>query len=157
MISLFLRNLFFTILQPGIVLGLIPYLLARDKFRDLFHHPFGMYQFAGMILFFIGVCIVLYCVYRFAVEGHGTLSPADPTKRLVVKGLYQYSRNPMYIGVVLALAGEVIFSGSNALFLYTAIISIMFNFFIILVEEPRLRKDFGEEYITYSKKVRRWM
>ena len=157
MTSLFLRNLFFTILQPGLVAGLFPYLLASDKIRWRFDSTFGMAQYAGMILFVFGWMLILYCIYRFAVEGHGTLSPADPTKNLVMKGIYQYSRNPMYIGVMGALIGASLFGSSITLIIYSGVIFLMFNVFILLVEEPRLKKDFGEPYLIYCRKVRRWL
>ena len=157
MISLFFRNLIFTILQPGIVICLFPYLIASEEIKTRFSLPFGFSQYAGLIFFFLGWCLVLYCIYRFAVEGKGTLSPADQTKNLVVKGLYQYSRNPMYIGVMLALIGEVIFTNTNSLLIYTACVFIMFNLFVKFVEEPRLRRDFGDQYNDYCKKVRRWV
>ena len=100
---------------------------------------------------------MLHCIVNFAIKGRGTLSPADPTKRLVINGLYKYSRNPMYIGVILILVGESIFSRSQSLWIYSLIIFIAFNVFIVGFEEPRLRSDFGEEYRAYCKKVRRWM
>ena len=155
--SLFIRNLIFTMLQPGLVVGLFPYLIAGDKFKIVFHQPFGILQFAGIIIFLAGVALMLYCIYYFAIEGRGTLSPADPTKNLVVHGPYQFSRNPMYIGVTVALLGEVIFLESGRLLLYTGIVFILFALFIITIEEPRLRKDFGDQYASYSKKVRRWI
>jgi len=157
MFSLFIRNLIFTILQPGIVVGLLPYLLIRDKVDSFFMVPLRMHQYVGAFIFVLGWCLIIYCVYRFAVEGKGTLSPVDPTKHLVVKGLYQYSRNPMYIGVMLALIGEVIFSLSLQVLIYSIIVFIAFHLFIILVEEPRLRRDFGEEYQAYCRKVGRWV
>ena len=98
----------------------------------------------------------MYCIYRFAVEGRGTLSPADQTKNLVAMGIYQYSRNPMYIGVMLALIGEVFFTKAALLMIYTGCVFIMFNLFIMFVEEPRLKRDFGEAYKLYCQKVRRW-
>jgi protein-S-isoprenylcysteine O-methyltransferase Ste14 len=75
----------------------------------------------------------------------------------VVKGIYQYSRNPMYIGVMLALIGELIFSRSISLLMYAGFVFIMFNLFIFFVEEPRLRRDFGEIYLAYCKRVKRWI
>jgi protein-S-isoprenylcysteine O-methyltransferase Ste14 len=75
--------------------------------------------------------------------GKGTLSPADPTKKLVVKGLYRFSRNPMYVGVTMMLVGESIFFQSTALWTYSLIIFIAFNIFILFFEEPRLLDDFG--------------
>ena len=157
MFSLFIRNLFFTILHPGLVVCLIPYWLIREKVSRQLVPPFELLQYLGLFLFCIGWIVILYCIYRFAVEGRGTLSPADPTKHLVVKGLYQFSRNPMYIGVMIALIGEVIFTKSSSLLIYSIIVFILFNIFIMLVEEPRLKRDFGEEYLAYCKRVRRWL
>lgn len=157
MISLFFRNLFFTILHPGIVICLFPYLIAGEEIKTRFRLPFALSQYAGLFFFILGWCLVLYCIYRFAVEGRGTLSPADQTKNLVVKGIYQYSRNPMYIGVMLALVGEVLFTKSDSLMIYTACVFLMFNLFIMFVEEPRLKRDFGEAYNDYCRKVRRWL
>jgi len=155
--SLFIRNLIFTILQPGLVVGLFPYLIDEDKFKEIIHQSFGILQLAGIIIFLAGLVLILYCIYYFAVEGRGTLSPADPTKSLVVHGPYRFSRNPMYIGVTVALLGEVIFTWSGSLLMYTGIVFIMFALFIMAIEEPRLRKDFGDQYADYCKKVRRWI
>lgn len=157
MLSLFIRNFIFTILQPGIVAGLIPFFILGDKVNDIFVQPLQLYHYAGAIIFLIGFIIVLRCIISFAVEGQGTLSPADPTKKLVISGLYRFSRNPMYVGVTLMLIGEAIFFQSIDLWIYSLFLYIAFNLFTILVEEPRLRKDFGEEYKIYCEKVRRWI
>ena len=154
MISLFLRNLFFTVLQPGIVAGLIPYWILRDN--KTFDSPLQFYQYLGILLFLIGLVIMFHCIIRFAVEGRGTLSPADPTKKLVIKGLYKFSRNPMYVGVMMILIGEATFFQSNNLWVYLLFIFLAFNLFVLLFEEPRLLKDFGEDYRKYCQEVRRW-
>ncbi len=157
MFSLLIRNLIFTVLQPGIVAGLIPYLILADKLNDNFFQPLKFYHYSGGIVFVTGFITMLTCIISFAVQGRGTLSPADPTKKLVITGLYKFSRNPMYIGVTLILIGETIIFQSIELSLYSLFIFIAFHIFTILGEEPRLRKHFGEEYIRYSKKVRRWI
>src|SRR6218665_3939928 len=107
--SLFLRNLFFTILQPGIVAGLIPYFILGNDVNKISNSFCTIYRIIGMATFIIGFVIMSVCIISFAVKGRGTLSPADPTKRLVISGLYRYSRNPMYIGVMMMLIGESIF------------------------------------------------
>jgi protein-S-isoprenylcysteine O-methyltransferase Ste14 len=157
MVSLFFRNLLFTIIHPGIVAGLIPYLILGDKVNSGFVQPLQIHQYAGAMVFIMGFIILLNCIVNFAVRGRGTLSPADPTKKLVISGLYRLSRNPMYASVMLILAGEAIFFRSVNLWIYSIVVFIGFNIFILLFEEPRLRKDFGEEYKTYCKKVRRWI
>ncbi len=87
-----------------------------------------------------GIIITLLCIIRFATEGRGTLSPADPTRELVIAGLYKYSRNPMYIGVMSILAGECLLIPATALIVYSAFVFLAFNLFIIFYEEPRLKK-----------------
>lgn len=156
MLSLLLRNLFFTILQPGIVTGLIPFWILGRQVKDNFTLSWDTYQYSGAIVFFIGLIIMLSCIISFAVKGKGTLSPADPTKRLVITGLYKYSRNPMYVGVMMILIGESIFFQSFSLAIYSTVIFIAFSLFIRSKEEPRLKKDFGEEYVRYCQRVRRW-
>ena len=150
MLSLFLRNLLFTMLQPGIVAGLIPYWILRDN--KTLDSPLQFFQYLGILLFLIGLGIMFHCIIRFAVEGRGTLSPVDPTKKLVIKGLYRFSRNPMYVGVMMILIGEATFFQSNVLWVYLLFIFLAFNLFVLLFEEPRLRKDFGEDYVNIVKK-----
>ena len=154
--SLLLRNLFFTLLQPGIVAGLVPYLIAKDAWQNIWSVPFQWNHIIAIIIFLAGLGVLLYCVYQFAIDGRGTLSPADPTKNLVIKGLYRYVRNPMYIGVMMMLIAEAIFISSAYLLYYAGIVFIAFNVFIIFFEEPRLKRDFGDEYVAYSEKVGRW-
>ncbi|MBV4357998.1 methyltransferase family protein [Pinibacter aurantiacus] len=157
MTSLFLRNLFFTILQPGVVAGLVPYFIIRDKISEILSLPFAWFHFLGILIFAIGLFITLHCITRFAIDGKGTLSPADPTKKLVIRGLYKYTRNPMYVGVMLILIGEAIFFASFRLLMYSGIVFSAFTLFVIYFEEPRLKRDFGEEYAEYRKRVRRWI
>lgn len=152
--SLLLRNLVFTVLQPGLVAVVIPYYILGGETN--LEKPWQLHTILGMIVFAFGLTVMLRCILQFALEGKGTLSPIDPTKRLVVRGLYRYSRNPMYVGVMMILIGEAIFTQSATLWIYPAIIFIAFHLFIMLHEEPRLRKDFGQEYLLYCEKVRRW-
>jgi protein-S-isoprenylcysteine O-methyltransferase Ste14 len=155
--SLVLRNLLFTILQPGMVAGLIPYWILRTSSTATFKNSLSPFQYIAIFIFAAGIAILFYCISMFAINGKGTLSPADPTKKLVVSGLYRFSRNPMYIGVLLMLIGEAVFFSSGSLWIYAAIVFIAFNLFIILHEEPRLKRDFGTEYQQYLKTTRRWL
>jgi protein-S-isoprenylcysteine O-methyltransferase Ste14 len=157
MISLFFRNLFFTILQPGVVAGLIPWLILNKESGISTEEPYSIWQFSGIILFVFGLMVLLICIARFGFEGKGTLSPLDPTKKLVIAGLYKFSRNPMYVGVMLILAAEALFFQSVQLLVYSLFILCAFQAFIIFREEPRLLKDFGEEYKSYKRRVRRWI
>ncbi len=157
MFSLYVRNLFFTIIHPGLVAGFIPYWILGSKWKEQFSLSFHFYQYSGIIFFSLGLAVLLNCILRFALAGHGTLSPIDPTKKLVTGGLYRYTRNPMYLGVLTILIGEALFFESYHLGIYLLMITLIFNLFILAVEEPRLRRDFGGEYRDYCSKVRRWL
>jgi protein-S-isoprenylcysteine O-methyltransferase Ste14 len=157
MLSLFVRNFFFTILQPGLVAGLIPYWILGSRFSSTFSNPLQFHHYASAVIFFVGFVILLNCIVNFAVKGRGTLSPADPTKHLVAGGLYKYSRNPMYVGVIMMLIAEAIFFQSTGLWWYLVVVFIAFHLFILIHEEPRLKQDFGAEYEAYCTRVRRWI
>lgn len=155
--NLYIRNLLFTILQPGLVVGLIPNLIIQYYKISLPHNSQEIYNLIILILFISGFLILMYCIYLFIKQGRGTLSPFDPTEVLVTTGLYQYSRNPMYLGVMAMLVSESLYFRSYELAVYSLTIFIIFNGFIVLHEEPRLLKEFKTAYITYKKKVRRWI
>lgn len=157
MLSLLLRNLLFTILQPGVVTVLFPYLILRWQGQAFLPERWSILNVIGLCLMLIGLSILLSCILRFATEGKGTISPLDPTKNLVAKGLYRYSRNPMYLGAMTLLIGETLFSSSLALAIYAVVVFIAFNLFILFHEEPRLRRDFGNEYEEYCQRVSRWL
>jgi len=92
-------------LQPGLIVILLPYFIIKTQITNN-TITFSIFKYTGILLFLIGLILLIYCIYNFIVDGLGTLSPADPTKKLVVKGLYSYTRNPMYLGVILILLGE---------------------------------------------------
>lgn len=155
--SLFFRNVLFLILQPGVVAGVIPYYLAKSARVQLSFNTLRFPGYVGIAVLAGGLIILLICVAQFAIQGQGTLSPADPTQKLVTRGLYRHSRNPMYIGVILALVGESLIVQIGAIYIYAAAVSVGFHLFIVYREEPRLRRDFGEEYLNYRDAVRRWL
>jgi protein-S-isoprenylcysteine O-methyltransferase Ste14 len=105
----------------------------------------------------IGGVILLHCIGMFAWRGRGTLAPFHPPERLVIGGLYRYVRNPMYLGVLLMLLGEVLFLESTALAVYTVVWFGLINLFVTGYEEPVLRDNFGESYDRYCRAVHRWV
>ncbi len=77
-------------------------------------------------------------------------------KTLVVRGLYRYVRNPMYVGVLLVIVGWTILIRSPAVAAYGASVALAFHLFVVFVEEPMLRAQFGESYGAYCRSVYRW-
>lgn len=113
-------------------------------------------QIAGMVITCAGVALALWCIASFALIGHGTPAPFDPPQKLVIRGPYRYVRNPMYYGGALALGGAALYYESAALAVFTAGFLLAAHLFILLYEEPVLRRKFGAEYEAYCGRVRRW-
>lgn len=158
MLSLLVRNLFFTILQPGVVAGAVPWLIARGVGRTLAPDRFTLIRYyAGLVIAIAGALLALYCIYLFMAVGRGTLSPAYPTRRLVDRSVYRWSRNPMYIGILMVLAGQMLYTGYWELGLYALVVFGVFHLYVTRFEEPRLRRDFGDEYARYCRRVNRWL
>lgn len=149
---LFLKNLLFTLIAPCTAALWLPYLITRTK------TPYGGVSLPIAILFFAtGAVFYLWCQWHFANYGKGTPAPIDAPKKLVIRGLYKYVRNPMYVGVITAILGWVILYHSWRLLRYAFVIWICFELFILLYEEPHLRKIFGAEYEEYCAEVGRWL
>ena len=153
--ALALRSLLFLILFPGTVAGYIPIriVLATRSGLDV---DVSASAAGASCLIAIGAGVLLRCVWDFFRTGRGTLAPLDPPKHLVVNGLYRFTRNPMYNGVLLVLIGEAWLFRSTALFQYAAAVFVLFNVFVMLYEEPALESQFGDSYRAYRRAVPRW-
>ncbi len=146
-----LRSLFFVILMPGVVVGYIPYRIARPS-----NLAQSIEAVPAVVVVLAGVAILLMCVWEFFARGKGTLAPIDPPTHLVVTGLYRHTRNPMYNGVVLALLGEAWLFRSPQLLVYAVGVFVAAHLFVVLYEEPALQRRFGDEYRAYRAAVPRW-
>jgi protein-S-isoprenylcysteine O-methyltransferase Ste14 len=151
-----LKTLLFTILVPGTVTVLVPYLLLTPGFQ-LFPVEIGALRILGLPPILLGAMTYLWCAWDFTFIGRGTPAPIDPPKELVVKGLYRYVRNPMYVGITLVLLGEALLFESAILFLYAGFLLVCAHLFIVYYEEPTLRRLFGTSYESYCKSVSRWI
>ncbi len=149
---LLLKNLLFTILVPGTVAVLVP--------LRFFSHPnfeVSVRSFCAGVLLLLGASIYAWCVWDFAITGRGSPAPIDPPKTLVVRGLYRYTRNPMYVGVLTVIGGWALLFGSTKLAIYGLCVTTAFHLFVRLYEEPHLRDVFGASYERYCSEVSRWL
>jgi protein-S-isoprenylcysteine O-methyltransferase Ste14 len=105
----------------------------------------------------LGAGLLAACIWEFARSGRGTLSPVDPPRELVIRGLYRYVRNPMYLSVTTIILGELLLTRSQALLAYWALWFLAANLFVIGYEEPTLRRRFGAPYEQYISQVGRWL
>ena len=151
-----IKTLLWSFFVPGTVTVLVPYLLLSSRF-DSFRINLSDFRFFGLIPILIGVMIYIWCAWDFTFIGKGTPAPFDPPKELVVKGPYQYVRNPMYVFVALALIGEAIFFETTILVLFAALAVTICHLWVVVYEEPTLKRKFGESYKIYCERVSRWL
>ena len=146
-----IRALIAFLALPGVVAGLAPaLLLSLDEHR-------GGISVYGVVLLVPGLLCLLWCVRDFLVSGRGTLAPWDPPRSLVVVGLYRFVRNPMYLAVLMIVLGWSVAAGSRLLAGYTGFLAVVFHLRVLFYEEPRLRRQFGEEWSAYAASVNRWV
>jgi len=150
------RSLAMTVLFPGTVAVYIPYRMLKP-INIQGPKIWSLTQYGALLVMGFGLVILFTCIWEFARFGRGTLSPFDEPRKLVVRGLYRYVRNPMYVGVALVLLGESCFFWSGRLLTYTGFCFIIANVLIMGYEEKRLRFKFGEEYERYREYVGRWI
>ncbi len=150
-----IRTLTYATLFIGFVLVYLP---ARVLAWAGISRPaeFSWPQIAGIAIGILGAALALSCVAVFARIGKGTPAPFDPPRRLVMRGPYRFVRNPMYIGAVIALAGAALFFTSLSLFAFVCGFLLVCHCFILIYEEPALRRRFGQDYLTYCQQVKRW-
>jgi protein-S-isoprenylcysteine O-methyltransferase Ste14 len=139
-------------LAPGVVAGLVPWLLTGWRTSDV---PAWIHA-VGWVALAVGVTVLVEAFARFAFEGIGTPAPPAPTETLVVGGLYRYVRNPMYLAVAAIILGEAALLGRWALVGYAFVFGLTVWSFVRWYEEPTLRRQFGAAYDDYVATVPGW-
>jgi protein-S-isoprenylcysteine O-methyltransferase Ste14 len=112
---------------------------------------------AGAILILAGLRLWWHTIQLFVEVGRGTLAPWDPPRRFVVRGPYRLVRNPMISSLGMILLGEALLLGSGSILVLFAGFAIVNATYIPLVEEPGLRRRFGDDYEQYRRAVPRWI
>lgn len=147
------KSLLYLVFEAGLFALYVPLALLR-------HGPrldTGVLSLLAIPLWLTGSFIILWSFRDFALRGRGTPLPADPPKELVVSGVYQYVRNPIYVGVLFIFLGHFLWFGYWTLFVYMIASFIGVHLFVVFYEEPTLRRKFGREYEEYLEHVPRWI
>jgi protein-S-isoprenylcysteine O-methyltransferase Ste14 len=142
----------FFVVAPGVVAGLVPWWLTGWRAAPVGWPLRGL----GWVLVVAGTVLLVACFSRFVGEGRGTPAPVAPTAHLVIGGVYRYLRNPMYVGVVAAIAGQALILGRPVLWAYAAVAAATMVAFVLGYEQPALRHQFGAEYDAYRAAVPAW-
>lgn len=138
----------------GLWFWLLPPLLGLDV-EAVESQP---WRWSAVIPSVFGFAVALRCVWDFGWTGGGTPSPIAPPRRLVVVGFYRYVRNPMYLGFAWGWIGYWIVFGHFNLSIAAGIAAAALgvHLFVLLYEEPALRRKFDGDYEEYCRNVRRW-
>ncbi len=138
-----------------LIFGFLMYLLAKFL-------PVGDFEFFGRkelstFLFAMAILVILFGIIQF-VRAKTTTNPMDlsKTSTLVTNGIFKYSRNPMYLGMLLMLLAFGLKLGNAFNTLLAAGFVYYMNHFQIKHEEKALTKMFGKAYKAYCKATRRW-
>jgi protein-S-isoprenylcysteine O-methyltransferase Ste14 len=156
-VRILLNTIIFSILAPGGVTIGIPYLLLNSPLNiPLLQFEPTAFRWLSIFLMMAGFLIYLWCTTDFVMRGRGSPNPDAAPTRLVVSGLYRYTRNPMYVGLLTVIVGEGLWVGSALLFLFAMVAFIIVHLRVLHYEEPTLLKLFGDDYSAYRKRVPRW-
>ena len=155
-----LRQLLAIAILPFMVAVLVPYWIA-DRYGVTFglgrSVGFVILQVVGLALLGFGLVLFVASLRRFAADGKGTLAPWDPPSVFVMRGPYQFVRNPMISGVIMLLFGEALVLLSPPHAVWAVGFLILNVFYIPVVEEPQLERRFGDSYREYCRHVRRFI
>ena len=125
----------------------------RLPIKQLFFSPVN---YLGIVAIFLGIAIVLFCAYVFR-QKNTTIKPFQESSYLVKEGIFNYTRNPIYLGMIIFLIGLWLFLGSlSPVFIIPLFVGLIQEKFI-KQEEKMLEDKFGEEYQEYKLTVRRWI
>ena len=146
-------------LHPAVIV--ISCLLLSALARNAWHlsldaESLSVLRSIGVALVVIGVA-TLVLAYSSMARAKTTIDPNVHTLKIVTSGIYAYSRNPIYLGWFVLLAGRGLMSASLLALLEAATMLLLLYWAVIVEEEAYLESKFGEEYLRYKKRVRRWL
>ncbi len=151
-----LGTIAFVLAVPGTVVVLAPYWLTGWRPGPPLLGS-SLTRWLGGLLIAVGLPLFVDFVIRFVREGLGTPAPIAPTRYLVVGGPYRLVRNPGYVAVLALLLGQALVLARTEVFVYAGAVAVGFHAFVVLYEEPALRRTFGTEFEAYSRRVPRWI
>lgn len=112
---------------------------------------------AGLAIFAIGFLIAAAGRRAFAKAGTEVIPVSKKNSALVETGPFRFTRNPMYLGILIAITGVAFCIGSASVFAAPVLFFLFANFISIPYEEGKMERQFGEAYRDYKTRVRRWI
>jgi len=125
------------------------------SFPALFTSRSLLYWIGGFIIA-TGVSIIILAKIEFKNMGQPS-GPGKPTTKVVDSGIFKFSRNPLYLGIIITLIGSGILSSNFWYVVLSLPLGLLIHYVLIIPEEHYLSKLFGKDYELYAKSVRRWI
>jgi len=114
------------------------------------------YTYLGIPVMLAGLLVSSSASRAFRAAGTSVQLRGE-TSRLVTDGVFRYSRNPMYLGMLIWLLGLAILLGTLTPFLFPLLVFLLLNTMVVPMEERSLRQRHPTEYAAYERRVRRWL
>ena len=130
--------------------------MGFHRYVPLARLPIGMGHVLAAILVFSCVVLTTWSFRRFWASGT-SIVPIRPTTALVIEGPYRFTRNPMYLGLLLLYVGAACWFGLVWPLLLAPVLVLVMDVLVISREERYLTRKFGDEYRQYQAHVRRWL
>ena len=147
------RTLFYTSKWSVVILWIVMMLQVWGIQISLVEVPAGLI-WVSMFLWFFGFALLYYG--RFKLGGSFRLGTPKESTNLTTDGLFRFSRNPMYLGLYSTIVASIVYT-LNPLVLLLGIFVIAVHHKIVLGEEAYMQKVFGQEYLDYCRRVRRYI
>jgi len=138
------------------ILALIALYFASEL-PPVVNWPSWQSQPIGALIFVLGMIGPVIAITQFRSVGTEVSPTSETNAKLVIAGIYRFTRNPMYLGLTIASLGIAVFFGRPLMFLTPLFVFAITNWIFIPFEEAKMRRQFGAEFDAYTKRVRRWM
>ncbi|MFW9996723.1 MAG: methyltransferase family protein [Candidatus Odinarchaeota archaeon] len=164
-----LVNILLILLIPTVLSIILAFIIkgtvGTEVFAEVLFFPSDInstypFNLLGLLVLLLGFVFVIAGNFHLLMIGRIGLQAREPfhiPSTLVTTGPYRYSRNPIYLGVVLILLGLAVIFASITVLICTVVLFLFFWRFFVGWEEKKLEEAFGEEYLLYKKRVRRWL
>lgn len=144
------------IIPPFYLFGTLVLMWLCHRFFPVYQYIFEPAAYSGIILVLSGIVVAAVSAGMFKMADTG-LEPFSEATALVTSGFFRVTRNPMYMGMFLMLAGVAILMGSIGAFLPVPVFVLIIRNSFVLAEERFMEAVFGQPYLDYKSKVRRWI
>jgi len=144
------------IIPPVYLLTSLFLMFVLDRYFPVQKIITSPFNYSGIVVGICGLALAASGVISFKKAGTA-IKPFESSTILVKDGVYRYTRNPMYLGMVILLIGVASYLGSLTPYVVIPVFFLIIQQCFVKHEEPFLENIFGQEYLDYKDKVRRWL